>query len=54
MGTVTEAELGFLSQRMDPVKAKNSRRDTNWDLDAVTNALATCIPLPNNFFSLGV
>lgn len=51
MGGVTEAELGFLGQRMDFVKAKNSFRDPNWDLEAVTNILATCFPLPNNFFS---
>lgn len=50
-GAVTEAELGSLGQRMDSVKAKNSRRNTNWDLEAVTNILATCFPLPNNFFS---
>lgn len=46
---MTEAELGFLGQRMDSVKAENSCRNTNRDLEAVTNILATCFPVPNNF-----
>ena len=54
MGRVTEAELGFLGQRMDSVKAENSCRNTNRDLEAVANILATCFPGPNNFFSLSL
>lgn len=50
-GAGDRAELGFQAQRMNSVKAKNSCRNTNWDLEAVTNILATCFPLPNNFFS---
>lgn len=32
IGRVTEAEPGFLGKRMNSVRAKNSWRDTNWDL----------------------
>lgn len=31
-GEGDRAEPGFVDQRMDSVKAKNSCRDTNWDL----------------------